>query len=150
MEKRKTIVNKVKHLLKKSGLPTYLHNKGPKKFCFWELCLGLLVKEVYRLSYRRAAIFLDEFYGIELHWTTLQKCRKRIPLSVWQKLLQITTDKSVSVPISIFANRKLSIFESVVKYLKDKKIIEDEFNGRLKKLKEEYSAILNEKNKIKN
>ena len=97
MKKEKTIINKVKHLLKRSGLPKYLHNKGPKRFCFWELCLGLMVKEVFRLSYRRAAIFLDEFYGIELHWTTLQKCRKRIPLSVWQKLLQFTTDSSVSV-----------------------------------------------------
>jgi|TARA_Y100000310_G_C20443142_1_gene697080 transposase len=97
MKKRKTIVNKVKHLLKKSGLPTYLHRKGPKRFCFWQLCLGLMVKEIFRLSYRRAALFLKEFYGIELHWTTLQKCRKRVPLSVWQKLLQLTTDDSVQV-----------------------------------------------------
>jgi transposase len=97
MKKIKTIVNKVKHLIKQSGLPTYLHNKGPKRFCFWELCLGLYVKEVFRLSYRRAAIFLYEFYGIELHWTTLQKCRKRVPLSVWKLLLNGTTDDFVSV-----------------------------------------------------
>jgi len=97
MEKRKSIVNKVKHLLMRSGLPKYLHNKGPKRFRFWELCLGLLIKEVFRLSYRRAALFLNEFYSIELHWTTLQKCRKRVPLSIWQKLLQFTTDNFVSV-----------------------------------------------------
>jgi transposase len=97
MEKRKTIVNKVKHLLKQSGLPTYLHNKGPKRFRFWELFLGLLIKEVFRLSYRRAALFLNEFYGIELHWTTLQKCRKRVPLSVWQLLLSLTADDFISV-----------------------------------------------------
>jgi len=97
MKKRKTIVNKVKHLLRKAGLPKYLHNKGPKRFCFWELCLGLLIKEVFRLSYRRTALFLSEFYAIELHWTTLQKCRKRVPLSVWQLLLRLTADDSVSV-----------------------------------------------------
>jgi len=97
MRKDKTIVNKVKHLLRHTGLPKYLHNKGPKKFCFWQLCLGLLIKEIFRLSYRRAALFLSEFYGIELHWTTLQKCRKRIPLSIWQLLLRNTTDDFVSV-----------------------------------------------------
>ncbi len=97
MKKRNTIVNKVKHLLRQSGLPAYLHNKGPKKFRFWQLCLGLLVKEVFRLSYRRAAAFLREFYGIEMHWTTLQKCRKRAPLSVWQRLLRMTADNFVHV-----------------------------------------------------
>jgi len=59
--------------------------------------MGLLIKEVFRLSYRRAAAFLSEFYGIELHWTTLQKCRKRVPLSVWQLLLSLTADDFVSV-----------------------------------------------------
>jgi len=97
MEKRKTIVNKLKHLLRKSGLPKYLHRKGPKRYCFWQLCLGLLIKEVFRLSYRRAARFLEEFYGVKLHWTTLQKCRKRVPLSVWQLLLRFTTEDFVSV-----------------------------------------------------
>ncbi|MBW2976881.1 transposase [Candidatus Woesearchaeota archaeon] len=97
MKQKNTIVNKVKHLLKRSGLPTYLHNKGPKRFKFWELCLGLLIKEVFRLSYRRAAAFLSEFYGIQLHWTTLQKCRKRVPLSVWKLILGMTTEGFVSV-----------------------------------------------------
>jgi len=41
--------------------------------------------------------FLDEFYGIELHWTTLQKFRKRMPLSLWQKLLAFTVEKPIDI-----------------------------------------------------
>jgi hypothetical protein len=43
--------------------------------------------------------FLNEFYGINLHWTTLQKFRKRIKLSIWKLLLSAT----ISNPISIAA-----------------------------------------------
>jgi transposase len=63
---------------------------GPKKFESWILCLGLIVKQIYRLSYRRAMKFLDEFYEIRLHWTTLQKAAKRLPKSLWQSLLAST------------------------------------------------------------
>ena len=41
--------------------------------------------------------FLNEFYGIDLHWTTLQKFRKRVPLSVWQTLLKCTNNNSIAV-----------------------------------------------------
>ena len=41
--------------------------------------------------------FLDEFYGINLHWTTLQKFRKRVPLAIWQALLKYTANNSIAV-----------------------------------------------------
>jgi transposase len=97
MEKEKRLENKVKHLLRQAGLPRYLHRLGPKKFLLWQLCLGLLIKEVFRLSYRRAMKFLEEFYGIKPHWTTLQKFRKRIPLAIWQTLLKCTNNNSIAV-----------------------------------------------------
>jgi len=75
----------------------WLHHFGPKKFRFWQLALGLLIKEVFMLSYRRAARFLDEFYSIELHWRTLQKCRKRVPLAIWQELLAATNNQPIDV-----------------------------------------------------
>ena len=43
--------------------------------------------------------FLDEFYRYRPHWTTLQKFRKRMPLSFWQNLLAYT----VKGPIEIAA-----------------------------------------------
>ena len=97
MEKEKRLVNKIRRLIRKAGLPRFLHRFGPKKFLLWQLCLGLLIKELFRLSYRRAMKFLNEFYGIKLHWTTLQKFRKRIPLVIWQALLKNTLEKSIAV-----------------------------------------------------
>lgn len=63
---------------------------GPKKFETWILVLGLIVKQVYRLSYRRARKFLNEFFNINLHYTTLQKAAKRLPKNLWQSLLAST------------------------------------------------------------
>lgn len=97
MKKEERLVNKIKRLIRQANLPRYLHRFGPKKFLLWQLCLGLLIKEVFRLSYRRAMKFLEEFYGIKLHWTTLQKFRKRVPLAIWQTLLKCTIGNSISV-----------------------------------------------------
>ena len=97
MKKEKRLVNKVRCLIRQAGLPRFLHRFGPRKFLLWQLCLGLLIKEAFRLSYRRAMKFLDEFYGIKLHWTTLQKFRKRVPLVIWQTLLKCTANNSIAV-----------------------------------------------------
>ena len=97
MKKEKKLTNKLKCLLNKAKLPRWLHRMGPKKFRFWKLALGLLVKEVFRLSYRRTMLFLDEFYNIQMHWTTLQKCRKRLPLCIWQRLLAHTIDEPIEI-----------------------------------------------------
>jgi transposase len=97
VKKEERLVNKIKRLINQAGLPRWLHRYGPKKFLFWQLALGLLIKEVFRLSYRRAAKFLEEFYGIKIHWTTLQKCRKRLPLDIWQNLLACTVNAPIEV-----------------------------------------------------
>jgi len=97
MKKKERLVNKIRRLIRQAGLPRQLHRFGPKKFLLWQLCLGLLIKEVFRLSYRRAMKFLDEFYEIKIHWTTLQKFRKRVPLYIWQTLLKCTTNNSIAV-----------------------------------------------------
>ena len=41
--------------------------------------------------------FLDEFYGIKLHWTTPQKFMQRVPLCIWQDLLKSTTNNPIAV-----------------------------------------------------
>ena len=97
MKKEKRLDRKIIRLLRQAGLPRWLHQFGPKKFCSWQLCLGLLIKEVFRLSYRRAMKFLDEFYNLNMHWTTLQKFRKRMPLSLWQKLLSATIKDDIDI-----------------------------------------------------
>ena len=73
-----------------AGHPRWAHKFGPKRLQTWMLCLGLFVQQVYRLSYRRAMKFLDEYYYLKLHWTTLQKAAKRLPRGLWQSLLAAT------------------------------------------------------------
>ena len=37
---------------------------GPKRFETWVHCMGLIIRQVFRLSYRRTAKFLDEYFDI--------------------------------------------------------------------------------------
>jgi len=90
MKSKNKLDTKIHRLFRAAGHPRWLHYMGPKKFQTWVLCLGLVVREVYQLSYRRAMRFLDEYYNIRLHWTTLQKAAKRLPKSLWQSLLAAT------------------------------------------------------------
>ena len=97
MSENNKLIHKIKHLTKKAGLPKRLHHFGPKKFFLWQLLLGLLVKEAFRLSYRRASAFLLEFYSINVHWTSLQKFRYRIPLHIWKLILAHTVCEPIPV-----------------------------------------------------
>ena len=90
MKKENRLHRKIYRLFRVAGHPRWVHHYGPKKFQTWVLCLGLIIKQVYHLSYRRAMNFLDEYYAIKLHWTTLQKAAKRLPKAVWQSLLAAT------------------------------------------------------------
>ena len=90
MKKEKRLDRKINRLFKAAGHPRWLHHMGPKKFQSWIFCLGLVIKQVYQLSYRRAMKFLEEYYAIKLHWTTLQKAAKRLPRTLWQSLLSAT------------------------------------------------------------
>jgi transposase len=92
MKQKERLDRKIFRLFKAAGNPSFLHHMGPKKFESWIMCLGLVVKQVYQLSYRRSMRFLDEYYAIKLHWTTLQKSAKRLPKSLWQSLLAATID----------------------------------------------------------
>ena len=90
MKKENRLNRKICRLFKAAGHPSWIHQFGPKKFQTWTLCLGLIIKQIYQLSYRRAMKFLDEYYDIKLHWTTLQKAAKRLPKEIWQSLLSAT------------------------------------------------------------
>jgi len=94
MSKKERLDRKIKRLFMRAGHPRWFHHMGPKKFETWILYLGIIVKQVYRLSYRRASRFLDDYFCIKIHFTTLQKAARRLPKIVWQALLAatITTD----------------------------------------------------------
>lgn len=90
MRKQTKLQYKLNEHLRRSGAPTWYHHFGPKKFLLADLVLGLAVMCNYRLSYRRASSFLDEYYGLSMHWTTLQKAARRLPLKLWQAVLAST------------------------------------------------------------
>ena len=95
MDKNERLDTKIKRLFRAAGHPRWVHRFGPKKFETHILVLGLVIKQVYQLSYRRAMRFLDEFYGMRLHWTTLQKAAYRLPRHIWQSLLAATISAKV-------------------------------------------------------
>lgn len=88
MTRQKLLLNKIRHHLQKAGVTTYIQHMGSKKFLTAQLVLGLVVREAYRLSYRRAAQFLKEHYSLRMHWTTLQKAASRLPAWFWEHLLR--------------------------------------------------------------
>ena len=92
MKKEKRQVNKIKRLLKRLGCPRWLHHYGPKKFEFYIHVLCLLMKEACKLSFRRVSSILG-MLGFDVpSYSALCKMRKRIPLWMWNKILQLTAE----------------------------------------------------------
>lgn len=84
------LVKKVKRLLRKGGLPRWLHRFGPKKYDFWHHALALLVRQECRLSYRRVNRLLSGLGHKVPTYSALAKMVKRLPLDLWQRLLAAT------------------------------------------------------------
>jgi len=90
MKREERLDRKIRRLYRQAGNPRHWQRMGSKKFETWILILGWIVKQVFKLSYRRAMRFLDEYYHINIHWTTIQKAAKRLPKSLWQSMLAAT------------------------------------------------------------
>ena len=92
--KQTKLVKKLSDSLKQLKCNRYLHHYGPKKYKFVEHAFALLIKEVCQMSFRRLSSFLNNL-GISCPtYSALCKSRKRIPLSIWQKLLKLTAGLS--------------------------------------------------------
>ena len=97
MKKKAKLVHKVKRLIKRAGLPRWLHHYGPKKYEFYNHALAYLIKQQCRLSYARTTQLLRGL-GFKCPcpsaiWTSLNK----MPLKLWQRLLKVTAPKSVNI-----------------------------------------------------
>ena len=89
-KKEVKLINKIKRLLKKANCPRWLHYYGPKKYEFYQHMIALLLKECFKLSFRRVAKLL-QMLGLDVpSYSALCKMRKRIPLLLWKNLLQLT------------------------------------------------------------
>lgn len=92
--KQTKLVKKLSGLLEQLKCDRYLHHYGPKKYKFQEHAFALLIKEVCQMSFRRLSNFLNNL-GINCPtFSALCKSRKRIPLSIWQRLLKLTAGLS--------------------------------------------------------
>lgn len=86
MEKENKLVQKVKQLLRKARVPRFLNRFGPKSNPLWQFYLCHCVYTKYCRNWRDAAKFMDEFYGISLHFTTWQKAIAKWPMWLWHLL----------------------------------------------------------------
>ena len=87
------LVKKVKRLLRKAGLPRWLHHFGPKKFEFWQHERVLLVRQECKQGYRRACNLLACLGQVVPSYSVVAKMACRLPASLWQRLLVATIGK---------------------------------------------------------
>ena len=90
MKKEKKLVKKVKCLLKRLGMPRWLHRFGPKTYEFYQHIVALLVKAFCRLSYRRTEKLLALLDVICPSKSALQYTAKKLKTDFWEKVLQAT------------------------------------------------------------
>jgi len=92
MKKKKTLIQKLNVLIRKSRVPRFLHGFGPKKYTTWQHLKCLLLKELLKCSYRRLLPLLP-YFGIKRtpERTTLIKFAKRFPTYIWNLLLKASS-----------------------------------------------------------
>ncbi len=91
MKKEEKLVNKVKRLVKRLGMPRWLHRFGPKTYEFYEHFVALLVRFFCRLSYRRVKQLLG-MLGIRCpSKSALQYTSARLSSAFWQKVIKLTS-----------------------------------------------------------
>jgi transposase len=99
MSKKQTKISiKIQRLLENQlNSREYLHHFGPKKFKFLDHATALLLKETLKCSFRRISKIL-ELLGIKTPtYSALCKSRKRIPVGIWRKLLELTAGLSSGI-----------------------------------------------------
>jgi len=90
MVKENKLVKKVKRLIRKAGMPRWLHRFGPKKYEFWQHVLALIIRQECRLGYRRVSNLLNMLGYSTPTYSALAKMVNRIDFKLWKKLLDST------------------------------------------------------------
>lgn len=97
MEKEAKLINKVKRLIRRTGLPRWLHHFGPKKYEFLQHAIAYIVKQECKLGYRRVTRLL-RWLGIKCPcYSAICMSFHKLPLQIWQRLLKATTNNSINV-----------------------------------------------------
>ena len=97
MSKEQKLVNKIKRLIKRVGLPRWLHRFGPKKYEFLHHAVAYIVKQECKLGYRRVTKLL-RWFGFKCPCpSALCTSFNRLPLQLWQRLLKATTNNNLNL-----------------------------------------------------
>lgn len=97
MRQKEELVNKVKHLLRKAGMPRFLHHFGPRLYELWQHVLALFVKSYCRLSYRRTTRLLRDLGFSVGTKSTIQRYADKLGLPFWQTALKNTVGRTGSI-----------------------------------------------------
>lgn len=89
MKEENKLIKKVKRLLKRAGLPRWLHRYGPKKYEFWHHALALLIRAECRLSFKRVVKFLRNLGFTCPAKSTLHDTTRKLPVQLWRRLLKL-------------------------------------------------------------
>lgn len=84
------LVKKIKVLLKRAGMPAFLHHFGPKWYPFWMHFMCLLVKQACKMSYRRVCRFLRDLGFNVPTYSAIAKMLKRLSQKQLELLLRAT------------------------------------------------------------
>lgn len=90
MKKQEKLTRKINRFLKRMGCPRWLHHFGPKKYEFRQHVFALLMKEVLKASFRRCVGILRGLGFNVPTFSALCKCRRRIPIELWNSFLKLT------------------------------------------------------------
>ena len=94
MKSKNKLINKINRLVRKIGIPRWLHHYGPKKYEFLDHAIAYIVKQECRLGYRRVTKLL-RWLGRKCPCpSALCTSFNKLPLSIWQRLLLATTNNS--------------------------------------------------------
>lgn len=90
MKKELKLLKKIEQLLKQLNQREFLHRFGPKKYKLKHHLTALLMMQICKMSFRRVESFLILFEVKVPTYSALCKSRKRIPISLWNMLLNQT------------------------------------------------------------
>ena len=85
------LIKKLELLLKQLNCRSYLHHFGPKKFKLRQHIFALFFMQIAKSSFRRTSEILGLLGFNVPTYSALCKSRKRIPLRLWNSLLELTS-----------------------------------------------------------
>jgi hypothetical protein len=95
MKKEVKLSRKIKRLLRKLGMPRWLHQFGPKKYELWQHIFAFVVMAMCKLSLRRVVVVISALSWTDVPtYSALCKSRKRIPALILARALSITAGEN--------------------------------------------------------